>query len=509
MKLNGGEEELGGTTTLPSLDELALDEPELDIPLDPENIVEAAEQLLRQGAPHDFDVLVIGAGPGGLAAAQSAAEGGLHTALIEERELGGVCLNRGCIPTKTLLESIGVLRLLRRAKEFGIHTGSDFTCNFPEMHTRKAEVVTRLREQAHEALETAGVEIINGRARFVEQHTVEVESGGERRRFTAVHIVIASGGRPARIPIPGHDLPGVVTSDEILEQVTVPRSLVVAGAGAIGVEFASIFAELGSTVTILEKAEAALPGEDEDVQAEMASSLADMGVQMMTKASILSITRNSAGLEVAYERDGQQFSVSTEQVLLATGRAANIDDMNLEEVGIEVDGGKIRVDEEKQTSISGVYAIGDCIRRVGWAHQASMEGREVAATLLGHKSDIDARFVPSCYYTFPEVASVGLTLKNARELGIEASAGRFSFRANGRAATTGDNRGFVKLVVERETARLLGCQIIGPRATEIINEVSLALRDGATADALIDSLHAHPTFAEVLPGAARAALSSL
>lgn len=283
----------------------------------------------------------------------------------------------------------------------------------------------------------------------------------------------------------------------------------VAGAGAIGVEFASIFAELGSTVTILEKAEAALPGEDEDIQAEMASSLADMGVQMMTRTSIISIASKSDGLEVVYERDGQQFSVAAEQVLLATGREANIGSLNLEEAGIEADGGKIRVDDEKQTNVSGVYAIGDCIRRVGWAHQASMEGREVAATLLGHKADIDARFVPSCYYTFPEVASVGLTLKNATELGIDASAGSFSFRANGRAATTGDNRGFVKLVVERETARLLGCQIIGPRATEIINEVSLALRDGATADALIDSLHAHPTFAEVLPGAARAALSSL
>jgi dihydrolipoamide dehydrogenase len=509
MKSHGGDEGTGGITTLPSLEEIALDEPDLDLSLDPENIVEAAEQLLREGAPHDFDVLVIGAGPGGLAAAQSAAQGGLHTAIIEEREIGGVCLNRGCIPTKTLLESIGVLRMLRRAKNFGIDVLGETKPDFVAMHARKVEVVSHLRDQAQEVLEEAGVEQIEGKARFVEAHTIEVEKNGQVRRITAVHIIIATGGKPTRLPIPGNDLPGVVTSDEILEQTAIPRNLVVAGAGAIGVEFASIFAELGCKVTILEKADTVLPGEDEDIQREMTSSLAEMGIELLTGVSIGSIDAQNGGFGLNFEHQGTARTILTDQVLLAAGREANIVNLDLEKVRIEVVDGKIWVDEEKQTSVSGVYAIGDCIRRVGWAHQAAMEGRDVAFTILGQKSEIDTRFVPTCYYTFPEVASVGLTLKNAQELGIDATSGRFSFRSNGRAATTGDNGGFVKLVIERETARLLGCQIIGPRATEMINEVSLALRNGASAEVFVDSLHAHPSFAEVLPGAARAALASL
>lgn len=479
---------------------------EAEAEIDPESIVEAAEMLLREGAPHDFDVLVIGAGPGGLAAAHHAARGGLHVAIVEEREVGGVCLNRGCIPTKTLLESIGILRTLRRAREFGISLGGDLTPDFAAMHLRKSEVVASLRVQTRKMLEDAGVEIIEGRARFVEEHTVEIEGQGQVRRVMAVHVVIATGGLPARLPIPGADLPLVATSDEILEQTFIPPRLIVAGAGAVGVEFASIFAELGSRVTLLERLSTVLPGEDEDVQHEMQRSLEGMNIQMELEASMESIEAQDGALKVTFERDGRKQVIEADQLLLATGRAANFADMGLEKAGILAEGGKISVDEENETNVGGVYAIGDCIRRVGWAHQAALEGREVADKILGVASDIDARYVPACYYTFPEVASVGLTLKAAHELGIEARAGKFSFRSNGRAATTGDNAGFVKLVVENGSDRLLGCQIIGPRATEIINEVSVALRSGATAYALTDALHAHPTFAEVLPGAARAAL---
>lgn len=493
---------------LPVPGELLVSEAEIETvaEIDPESIVEAAELLLREGAPHDFDVLVVGAGPGGIAAAHHAARGGLHVAIVEEREVGGVCLNRGCIPTKTLLESIGILRTLRRAREFGIMLGGDLTADFAAMHLRKSEVVASLRAQTRKMLEDAGVEVLQGHARFVEEHTVEIESKGQVQRVMAVHVIIATGGLPARLPIPGADLPGVVTSDEILEQTYIPPRLIVAGAGAVGVEFASIFAELGCDVTLLERLETVLPGEDEDVQHEMQRSLEGMQIRMELEASMERIESSDGALKVTFERDGQQHCIEADELLLATGRAANYKELGLEKAGIAVEGGKISVNESKETSVGGVYAIGDCIRRVGWAHQAALEGREVADRILGVATEIDARYVPACYYTFPEVASVGLTLKAALELGIEARAGKFSFRSNGRAATSGDNIGFVKIVVEDGSDRLLGCQIIGPRATEIINEVSVALRSGATAYALTDALHAHPTFAEVLPGAARAAL---
>ncbi|MBW3635546.1 MAG: dihydrolipoyl dehydrogenase [Armatimonadetes bacterium] len=474
--------------------------------IDPEEIVEEAEQLLREGAPHDFDVLVIGAGPGGLAAALGAAGGGLHVAVVEAGEVGGVCLNRGCIPTKTLLESVGVLRLMRRAKGFGIDLSGEISPDFGAMQARKAEVVAHLRAHTRETLEEAGVEILQGHARFVEEDTLEIENEGQVRRVTAVSVVIAVGGIPSRLPIPGADLALVVTSDEILEQNFVPTSLVVAGAGAVGIEFASIFAELGSKVTIIEKMDAIMAGEDEDIQAAMGDSLREMGIEVHTGASMERIEAGNGVLSVVFEKNGIEQTLQTHQLLMATGRSANLEGLGLAEAGIEVEGGKIKVDERRQTGVSGVYAIGDCIRRVGWAHQAALEGREAADGILGLDSDIDARFVPACYYTFPEVASVGLSIQAARELGIPARAGKFPFRANERAAALGDNGGFVKLVIEEESERLLGCQIIGPHATELINEVSLALRSGATAGAFADALHAHPTFAEVLPGAARAAL---
>lgn len=472
-------------------------------PIDPESVVEAAEQLLREGAPHDFDVIIIGAGPGGLACAGRAAEGGLNVALIESREVGGVCLNRGCIPTKTLLESVGALRLVRRAGAFGISVSAQ-NVDFPAMQRRTREVVETLRRQAIERLKDEGVTLIEGRARFVDEHTLEID-GTETRRLSAVHVVIATGGRPARLPVAGNDLPGVLTSDEALELQIVPESMVVAGAGAVGVEFAMIFAELGARVTILEKADAVLPGEDADIQSEMARSLEECNIKVELNAEIQSIDENENGLVVSWARDEKTNGAQAQFVLLAAGRKANVEELELESVGIETQDGHIFVDENGATSLGGVWAIGDCVRRVGWAHQAALEGARVADALLGVQTDIDDRFVPACYYTFPEVASVGMTLDEAREKGIEARVGKCDFRVNGRANASGDNGGFVKLVVD-ESGKLLGAQIIGPRATELINEIAIALRQGATAHQLADALHAHPTFAETLPGAARAAL---
>ncbi len=476
--------------------------------LDGESVIEAAELLLREGAPHDFDVLVIGAGPGGLACATHLSQQGQKVALIEREDVGGVCLNRGCIPTKTLLESVGALRLIRRAASFGIDLSGDIRPDWKRMQARKRQVVADLRAQSQHLAEESGVRLLRGTARLRGEGQVELEENdGQKRDVRAVHIVIATGGAPAKLPIPGADLTGVLTSDEILELEEVPRRLIILGAGAVGVEFAAIFAELGARTTILEKANAVLPGEDEDVQSEMKRSLEASDVAIALDASVEGIEQGQNGLRVVCQTKGGEQSFEAEIVLMAAGRKANIEMLQLEKAGVKTKNGAIKVEDDGSTGVTGVWAIGDCIRRVGWAHQAALEGRRVADTILGAASDIDARFVPACYYTFPEVASVGLTLKEAEKLGIDARVGKCNFRSNGRANTSGDNGGFVKLVVASESGKLLGAQIIGPRATELINEVALALRDGDTAERLADALHAHPTFAEVLPGAARAALS--
>jgi len=475
--------------------------------LNPESVVEAAELLLRVGAPHDFDVIVIGAGPGGLACATHLAGSGQNVALVEREFVGGVCLNRGCIPTKTLLESIGALRLVRRAASFGVHLDGAITGNLAEMQARKRRVVADLRAQSEQLAEQAGVSLLRAKARLVGENRVELEEAdGSKREVSAVHIVLATGGSPSKLPIEGAHLPGVLTSDDILEMEHAPRRLLITGAGAVGVEFASIFAELGSQVVVIEKASAALPGEDPDIQREMQRSLEESNIELVFDSTVAKIEEDSDGLRVSIQSGGETHTRHADFVLMAAGRKANIEDLGLEKAGVEVAKGAVKADGDGATTATGVWAIGDCIRRVGWAHQAALEGRRVADAILGIDSDVDIRFVPSCYYTFPEVASVGLTLEQATRKGIPARVGRCDFRSNGRANTSGDNGGFVKLVVEKGSGKLLGAQIIGPRATELINEIAIALRDGDSAERLADSLHAHPTFAEVLPGAARAAL---
>jgi len=486
------------------------DSPQLDAPpeleIDPEAIVEEAEQLLREAVPHDFDVLVIGAGPGGYVAAIRAAQLGARVGLVEERELGGVCLNRGCIPTKALLESVDVLRLMRRASEYGITLEGAFRPDFARMNARKQEVVDQLRQNVADLLEANKVEIIQGRARFVEEHTVEVTgANGAMRRIQAVHLIIATGSVPQRLPVPGHDLPGVITSDELLQEEIVPQQLVVVGAGAVGVEFAYLYRELGTDVTLMEMAPNIMPLEDSDISDEMARLLQQSGMELLTSAKLQRIEQNGARLKVIYEREGTTGSVPADIVLMAGGRRANTESLGLDEVGIEHEKGKISVDKHCQTNVHGVYAVGDCIRDVGWAHQASGEGTMVAELVMNHPPTIDLNHVPSCYYTHPEIASVGKTDDMARQEGFETRVGVFYFRANGRAAAAGDHDGFVKVVVDETTNKLLGCQIIGPRATDLINQAVLSLKTDQTVEEMVSAIHAHPTFSEALPEAILAA----
>jgi dihydrolipoamide dehydrogenase len=497
------------------LEEAALlaDAPSVNGGLDPEDIVEEAEQILRESAPHDYDVLIIGGGPGGYTCAIRAAQLGMRVGLVEARKIGGVCVNVGCIPAKAMLESANALKLIQRAEEFGLHLNGSCTADFAAMSARKDKIVGEQRAHVEELLASLDVEILEGRASFADTHSIEITSSDSTRIVRAVHVVIATGSRPQHLSVIGGDAAGVLTSDEILHLETVPRRLIVIGAGAVGIEFAYLFRVLGSQVTILEMTAQIMPGEDEDVAMELARLLERDGVEIITRAEVerieterTEVANAEEELRLHYKRDGQEYSLASDRVLVAVGRNANSDGLNLEAIGIECDQGKIVVNENCETNVSGVYAIGDCTRNVGWAHQATAEGKMVAEYICGLTSSVDLSLIPSCYYTQPEIASVGLTLLQARKQGITARAGTFYFRASGRAAAAGTDDGFVKLVIDEESERIIGCQIIGPRATDLINEALLAIKQGQTASEMINSIHTHPAFNEALPVAASAAL---
>lgn len=470
--------------------------------IDDDEIIDAAEELLRENAPHDFEVLVIGSGPGGSTCALRAAQLGFKVGLIENREIGGVCLNSGCIPTKTLLESVEVLRLLRRARDYGIEISGAFTPNFSAMTARRDEVVRGLREHLQHQLDENGVQVLAGNARFVSEHKIALTTAaGATRELSAVHIVIATGSFPSRPNVEGADLPGVVTSDELLQMTEVPRSMVTIGGGAVGIEFAYLLHELGARSTLVEAETQIMRGEDPEIAHEMQQLLHGYGIDVRTNAKLVKIESADKLLRVQVQGENGAQSIECEQVLLAMGRRANTRELDLDAVGIEHQKGVIAVDEHNETNIGGVYAIGDCVRGVGWAHQAAGEGARVAEIIADREPSVQLKFLPSCYYTHPEIASVGLNLQEALERGLDARSSRFDFRFNGRAAAAGEHAGWVKLVYDG-SEKLLGCQIIGPRATELINEAVVALNNDYSLTQLVGSIHAHPTFAEALPEAA-------
>jgi len=483
--------------------------PELEaIPdLDAGNVVEEAEQMLRESAPHDFDLLVIGGGPGGMAAAIRAAELGAHVGLIEQTKVGGAHLHQNCVPAKTLMESVEVLRQIRRARAFGISVG-EAKIDFPAMQQRKREIVARLQANLEESLREHSIEMIIGRARFVGEHVVEIESDGQTRRVNAVHIVIAAGSTVARGAISGADSPGVVTPDEILQIEIVPQSLVVIGAGAVGIELANLFAELGARVTILEASPQILPEEDSDIASEMEKLLGARGLNIVTGAAVKRIEAKDGALNIVFSvRNANrktEKTFPTQMVLLAAARRPNTQILNLEEAGIAHDDGKIAVDENCETSVAGVYAIGDCVRANGWEHLAEGEGILVAERIMRHPQTVDLAHVPRCYRTHPEIACAGLTQSQAEAKGIRARSGTSAFRSNEKAVMAGDE-GWIKIVIEDESEILLGCQIIGRGASELINLAVLALKTGQTAGELASAVFAHPTLGEAVPQAARMA----
>ena len=470
---------------------------------DAEEIVEAAEQLLREGAPHDFDLLVIGGGPGGYTAAMRAAQQGARVGLVESREIGGVHINRGGLPIKALLASASLLCDIHRAPQFGLRASATF--DFREFWARREKVATEVREHTQAHLEALGVQILEGRARFVESHNVEIMRGEQVvRSVAAVNVLIATGAVPARLQVPGVDLPNVLSTRQIWELEKLPSSLAVIGGGALGVEFAQLFQMLGVNVTLIDYSPHILPLEDHDIARELEKSLRAGGMKLLCGTKLQSIEAHESGLKLNLEKDGKIEASIFEKMLVTAGRKPNTEHLNLDAASITTRHGRVLVDEQCQTNVPGVFAVGDCTRGTGWAQQAMAEGALVADIVTGFEPRA-LPVVPHVYYTAPEVATVGHGERAAQWAGHEIKVGICHFHDTGRAATKNEYAGLVKIIADATDGTILGCQIIGPCATELINQAALALHLGLTAQQLTEAPQGAPTFGEVLSEAARRA----
>jgi dihydrolipoamide dehydrogenase len=465
-------------------------------------------------APRDAPVriVIVGSGPGGYVAALRAARLGAAVTLVEQDLIGGTCLNRGCIPTKALLASAEALARARSGEDYGFRVTGEVRPDFSGMMTRKERVVTQVRESVEFLLKRAGVKLIRGRGRLVPDCRVLIETGeaagsesGEGKTETmtleADKIIIATGSEPTHLPLFDFAQPSILTSTSALELSEVPESLLVVGAGAIGCEFASFFSELGSRITMVEMMPQMLPQEDARLAKQFQGVYRKRGIEVLLNTKVESILEYAADHVVAKLSDGSE--VTAEKVLVSVGRRPNSAGLGVEDVGVETDGrGFIVVDESLRTSVPDVYAIGDVTGGIMLAHVASHEALVAADNCLGGTRERDLRFVPSCTYSHPEVASVGLTAGQAAEREYEPVTGTYRFPALGKAVAIGEEVGYVQLVADKKSNRLLGASMMGPHVTDLIHEVAVALQNGLTARQLGDTIHAHPTLAEAVMEAA-------
>ncbi len=447
------------------------------------------------------DLVVIGGGPGGYVAALRAASLGASVVVIEAAEVGGTCLNRGCIPSKALLHSAELFQQAKKAAEFGIIVEPP-KADLPAMVKRMDTVVSQLRRGIELLFKARGVRLIKGKGSLLSADKVAAQTQDDEETISARKIIIATGSIPARPPIPGGDGEGVITSNEILWLQEIPQSLVVIGAGAIGLEFSYLFSALGSKVTVIEMLPRILPTEDEEVTTELARAFRRSAVDIYTSARVNEISSANGRKQVNYTYKDKSATAEGDLVLMATGRIPYSEGLGLESVGIEMDRRNIKVNARMETSVPGIYAIGDIVGGLQLAHKASAEGRVAAENATGREVEMDYGAVPTCVYTHPETASVGINEAQAAERGIQVKVGRFPFRALGKALAIGERNGFVKLVSEAETGKLLGAQMVGPHVTDLIAETALAVQMGLSAKQVAETIHAHPTLAEPVQEAA-------
>lgn len=449
-----------------------------------------------------YEVIVIGGGPGGYVAAIRCAQLGLRTALIEREHLGGVCLNWGCIPTKSLLRSVEVFALLQQGKEFGIAV-ENWRVDFSAAVQRSRRVVDRLVKGVAGLLKKNQVEVIEGEGTLISPQEIEVRPAGTR--LTASNVILATGARPCSIP--GVEIDGrqVITSREALVLEEVPETLAIIGAGAIGVEFADIFQTYGSRVTLIEMLPHLLPAGDAEISEELERSFRRRKIKVLTGTRVEGLRKEGEGVKISVSGAPGSEELVAEKVLVAVGVAANTENLGLEALGVATERGFIRVDSRMATNVPGLYAIGDVTGPPLLAHVASHQGILAAETIAGREVEpFSPEEVPYATYCHPQVASVGLTEEQARQRGYEVRVGRFPFRGCGKAVALGDYEGLVKLVADAATGRLLGGHLIGPEVTELLHELVVAKKLKAAVSDLATAVHAHPTLSEALMEAALA-----
>lgn len=442
------------------------------------------------------DLLVIGAGPAGYVAAIYAAKRGLDVALIEKNSLGGTCLNVGCIPTKSLVQTADYFEALKSMNKFGIELNSGFEIDMKKVQARKNEVVSTLVSGIDFLLKKNNIQLISGNAEFVDNETVKVNE----TIIKAKNIVIATGSVPATLNVKGGDLPGVMDSTDALSLEEIPDSLTIIGGGVIGLEFAFIYNSFGSRVKLIEYQNYLLPMFDMEVAEEIRMIAEERGIQVLTSSKVQEISETVEGdLIVSFEKDGKMLSTVSNKILMATGRKANTEGLGLENTSMNVNekSGNILVNEFKQTNVEHIYAIGDVSSNLKLAHLASHEGMVAVDHILGEKRELSEKNIPSVVYTNPELAIVGYSEEELKEKNIEYKSSRFDFVANGKALTMNQNRGFVKVLADKN-GKLLGCSIIGPDASSLISSLTIALANNISVEELTHTVFAHPTTAEVI-----------
>ena len=462
-------------------------------------------------------IIIIGAGPGGYETALLAARRGVEVVLVESGPVGGTCLNEGCIPTKSFCKNAEVVDGLKEAHEYGV-IGVSYSFDFSKVVERKNAVVAQLRSGVEGLLSHKNITLVRGKASFKDAHTVAVvpaelsDEGAEaEQEFSADCIIIATGSVSASLPIPGADLPGILTSREILDIEEVPKRLCVIGGGVIGLEFASVFRSFGSEVTVLEYCKDILPRFDTDLAKRLKQSLGKRGIEINTQAQVTSVSETAGEYVVSYTRKGKEESVIADKVLMAVGRRANVGSLNLADAGVEFTPRGVAVNEFMQTNVPHIYAIGDINGKMMLAHAATFQGIVALDHIMGLENEIDLSVMPAAVFTSPEAASVGLTEDECKEAGIPVKCLKSFFRANGKAVTMGETDGFCKLVVAAEPkegqdapyepGRILGCHMYGPHSSDIIQEACALISRKATLSQFCSIIHTHPTLAEVLQSA--------
>ncbi|MBD5587069.1 dihydrolipoyl dehydrogenase [Clostridium botulinum] len=450
-------------------------------------------------------LVVIGGGPGGYVAAIRGAQLGAEVTLIEKEKLGGTCLNVGCIPTKVLLHSSELLNEVKEAKALGIEVNEEVKVNWPQLQNRKNTVVNTLVSGVSSLLEHNKVKVINGTAAFEGKSSIKVtKDQGESENIQFDNVIISSGSVPFIPPIEGKELEGVIDSTGALGLDSVPKSMVIIGGGVIGIEFANIFNSLGCKVTVIEMLPYILPPVDREISEILKEKLKNDGIDIYNNCKVTKIKKNDENLNVSFEKGNDKLNIEAQKVLIAVGRRANISNLNLESTGVYIEKGCIWVNDNMETNIKGIYAIGDCTGKNMLAHVASDQGIIAVENIMGKNKKMDYKTVPACVYTKPELASVGLTEEQAKQKGVDYKVGKFPLIYNGKSLIMNDTEGFIKIIVDKKYEEILGVHILGPRATDLITEAALALRLEATLEEIITTVHAHPTIGEAMKEAALA-----